>query len=136
MNRLTTNHRTVLTGQENDDARHFRGLSRPPHGRCKVILLLFPHGGGDKGCPYRTWSDGVDADLLVDELVGETSRKGDDGAFGGGVVEEIGTTDVGVDGSVVDDGAAAGVLEEVGKGGFGEVEECCSPSVHPSMMLF
>ena len=48
----------------------------------------------------------------------EAAGEGDDGAFGGGVVEEVGTADVCVYGGVVDDGVAAlhvldGVLGEV-----------------------
>ena len=48
----------------------------------------------------------------------EAAGEGDDGAFGGGVVEEVGTADVGVYGGAVDDGVAAlhmleGVLGEV-----------------------
>ena len=48
----------------------------------------------------------------------EAAGEGDDGAFGGGVIEEVGTADVCVYGGVVDDGVAAlhvfeGVLGEV-----------------------
>ncbi len=40
-------------------------------------------------------------------LVGEPAREGDDGAFCGGVVEEIGAADVGVYRGAGDDGVAA-----------------------------
>ena len=49
----------------------------------------------------------------------ETAGEGDDGAFGGGVVEEVGTADVGVYGGAVYD-CVAGF--HVGEGIFGEVE--------------
>ena len=49
----------------------------------------------------------------------ETAGEGDDGAFGGGVVEEVGAADVGVYGGAVYD-CVAGF--HVGEGVFGEVE--------------
>lgn len=49
----------------------------------------------------------------------ETASEGDDGAFGGGVVEEVRTSDVGVYGGAVYD-CVAGF--HVGEGVFGEVE--------------
>ena len=49
----------------------------------------------------------------------ETAGEGDDGAFGGGVVEEVGAADVGVYGGAVYD-CVAGF--DVGEGVFGEVE--------------
>ncbi len=49
----------------------------------------------------------------------ETASEGDDGAFGGSVVEEVGTADVGVYGGAVYD-CVAGF--HVGEGVFGEVE--------------
>lgn len=55
----------------------------------------------------------------MDELVGEAAGEGDDGAFCGGVVEEVGAADVGVYGGVVDD---CGAGFHVGEGVFGEEE--------------
>ena len=49
----------------------------------------------------------------------QAAREGDDGAFAGGVVEEIGAADVRVHGGVVDD-CVAGF--HVCEGVFGEVE--------------
>ena len=69
--------------------------------------------------PDRARTNSVDADAVADLLIRETASEGDDGAFGGGVVEEVGPADVGVYGGVVDDGAAAG---HVWQGVFGEVE--------------
>lgn len=49
----------------------------------------------------------------------ETAGEGDDGPFGGGVVEEVGAADVGVDGGAVDDGVSGFHVRE---GVFGEEE--------------
>ena len=49
----------------------------------------------------------------------EPAGEGDDGAFGGGVVEQVRAADVGVYGAVVDDGVAALHVRE---GVLGEVE--------------
>lgn len=54
-------------------------------------------------------------DLLVVQAAGE----GDDGAFAGGVVEEVGAADVGVHGGAVYDGVTGFHVRE---GVFGEVE--------------
>ena len=70
--------------------------------------------------PDRAGRDGVDADALPDVLVAEAAGEGDDGAFGGGVVEQVRAADVGVYAGVVDDDVA---FAEMGEGVFGEVEE-------------
>lgn len=49
-------------------------------------------------------------------LIRQTSCESDDGAFGGGVVEEIRAADLGIYGGAVDDGVAA---LHMGEGGFG-----------------
>ena len=49
----------------------------------------------------------------------ETAGEGDDGAFGGGVVQEVGAADVGVYGGAVYDCVAGFHVRE---GVFGEVE--------------
>ena len=65
----------------------------------------------------------------------ESAGEGDDGAFSGGVVEEVGTTYVGVYGSAVDDCVAAlHVLEGV----FGEVEvgvDVCVEGLQPLVSI-
>lgn len=123
MNSLPTNHRAIRTSQEYHHTSHLRRLSRPAHGRCEAVLLLFTHGRCDEWRPDRTRRNGIHANLLVDELVRETAGEGYDGSLCGSVVEEIGTADVGVYGGVVDYYSAAGVFEEGWEGGLGEVEE-------------
>ena len=54
------------------------------------------HRRGDQRCPDRTGTDGVDADTKFELLIRETAGEGDDGALGGGVVEQVGAADVGV----------------------------------------
>lgn len=39
----------------------------------------------------------------MDKLVTETTREGDNGSLGGGIVEQVGSANVGVDGRIVDD---------------------------------
>lgn len=68
----------------------------------------------------RSRSNSVDTNALADVLVAETSGEGHNGALCRGVVEKIGSADVGVDGSVVDDGGAG---LHVGERVLGDVEE-------------
>ena len=120
MQTLPTDQRAIRARQKHKARGDLAGLAGAPHGRLVEALLGgFVHGGRDQRGPDGTGTDGVDADALADDLVGEGAREGDDGAFGGGVVEEVGAADVGVDRGVVDDGVA-GV--EVREGVFGEVE--------------
>ena len=63
----------------------------------------------------------------------EAAGKGVDGAFAGGVVEEVGAADVGVDGGVVDDGVAGFQVRE---GVFGEVEVGVDVGVEGGEPLF
>lgn len=122
MNSLPTNHTAIRTRQENNHTRHLGWLSRSTHRARKVVLLLLAHRSRNQRRPNGTWRDSIDADLLGNELVRETAGEGDNGSLGGSVVEEIGSANVGVDGSVVDYYAATGILEEVRHCGFGEVE--------------
>lgn len=61
------------------------------------------HRRRDQRRPHWTGADTIDADTVFQLLVGETAGEGDDGAFAGGVVEEVGTADVGVDGGAIND---------------------------------
>ena len=106
--------------RKEDEARgYLAGLDGPSHGRAERLLRLCVHGGRDQGRPDRAGADLIAADSLAHELVGEAAGEGRDGAFGAGIVEEVGTADESVDGAVVDD-AVAGM--EVRDGVFGEVE--------------
>ena len=120
MQRLPGNQTTILTRQENKTRRNLRRLSRSPHWRpTELIQGILLHRRRDQRRPDRTRSNGIDSDAERDLLVGETAGEGDDGAFGGGVVEEIGAADVGVYRGAVDDRVAGfHVLEGV----LGDVE--------------
>lgn len=108
MQALPSNHTAILTSQENKTSRNLRRLCRPPHRRgAQLVLRLLRHGGWDERGPDGAGADGVDADAVGDLLVVQAAGEGDDGAFGGGVVEEVRAADVGVDGGAVDDGVAA-----------------------------
>jgi len=102
-------------------------LGWPTHGRgAKLILCVFLHGAGNERCPDGTGADSVHADTVGDLLVVEPACERDNGAFAGGVVEEVGTADVGVYRGAVDDGVAGLHVRE---GVFGKVEEGVDVSV-------
>lgn len=121
MQALPRNHTAILTRQENKASRNLGRLRRPTHRRsAELILRLLRHRRGDEGRPDGAGADGVDADAVGDLLVVQAAGEGHDGAFGAGVVEQVGPADVRVDGGAVADGVAAlHVLEGV----FGDVEE-------------
>ena len=121
MQALPRNHTAVLTRQEHEASGNLRRLRRTAHGRrAELILRLFRHRRRDQRGPDGAGADGVDADAVGDLLVVQPAGEGHDGAFAGGVVEQVGAADVGVDrGAVADCVAALHVLEGV----FGEVEE-------------
>lgn len=110
----------VLTCQEYEAGSNLGGLTRSPHrGPAKLIQGILLHCRRDQGGPYGAGSDGVDADTEFDLLVGQATGEGDDGTFGGGVVQKVGAADVGVDGGAVDDGVTGfHVLKSV----LGDVE--------------
>ena len=118
MQTLPGNHAAVLTRQEDEAGRNLRRLRGTTHGGRELVLSPVVHGRGHERGPDGARAHGVDADALADLLVVEAAGEGNDGAFGGGVVEEVRAADVCVDGGVVDDCVAAlHVLEGV----FGEV---------------
>ena len=120
MQALPGDKTTILTRQKHKTGRNLTRLARPPHRRrAELVLRIGLHRGGDERGPDGAGADGVAADAVGDLLVGEAAREGDDGALGGGVVEEVWAADVGVHRGAVDDGVArVHVLEGV----FGEVE--------------
>ena len=69
-----------------------------------MIQSILFHRRRDQWGPYGAGSDGVDTDTELDLLVGQATGEGDDGTFGGGVVQEIGAADVSVDRGAVDNG--------------------------------
>lgn len=120
MQTLTTHEPTIRTRQEHKTRRHLARLSGSPEGRREFLLRLLVHGGRDQRRPDRTGTDAVDADPVLELLVGEAAREGYDGALGRGVVEEVGPPDVRVHGGAGYDCVAAFHL---GEGVFGEEEE-------------
>ena len=70
-----------------------------------TLLALQAHTRRDKGCPDRTGGDGVDANALFDELVGEGAREGNDSPFARRIVEAARDANIRVDGGAVDDDA-------------------------------
>lgn len=116
---LPADARAVCARQEHHTRCDLARLRRPAHWRCELLLRLLVHRGRDQRRPHRPRCDGVCADALAEVLVGEAAGEGDDGSLGRSIVEQIRSADVGVDGGVVDDGAAVlHVWEKV----FGEVE--------------
>ena len=88
MQTLPGYHTAVLTRQENEAGRNLRRLRGTAHRRpTELILCRLVHGRRDEGSPDRPWADSVDTDPFTDLLVVEAAGEGDDGAFGGGVVE-------------------------------------------------
>lgn len=118
---LTTDLTAVCTRQKHHTSRDLAWLSRPSHRARELLDRFVRHGRRDQRRPDRSWRNSVNTDALADELVREAASEGDDGALGGRVVEEVGTTDVGVYGGIVDDYIAFGHVRE---GVFGEEEEC------------
>lgn len=84
-----------------------------------MILRVRLHRGWDQRRPDRARAHRVAADTFGHQLVRKAASQCDNGAFGGRVVEQIGSANVGVDGGAVDDGVT-GV--EVRSDVFGEVE--------------
>ena len=117
---LSTDLTTVCASQENNNSRNLTRLSTTTDGPRESLLRLFGHGRDDQRCPDRTGSNCIDTNALADPLVAETVGESCDGALGAGVVEQVGTADVGVDTRIVDDCVALG---HVWEGVLGEVEE-------------
>lgn len=108
MQRLSTDEATIGARQKDKARSNLAGLADAPHGRrAQAAQLLLGHGADHQGRPDRAWRHRVDADPLADLLLGQSAGEGDDGAFGGGIVEQAWRTHVGVLGGVVDDAVAS-----------------------------
>jgi len=112
----------VRACQEYHTRRDLARLGWPAHGARKLLDGILVHRRRREWCPYRSRSDSVDTNTLVDELIAETAGKGYNGTLRRSVVEQIGPTNVGVDRGVVDNGVA---FLHVLEGGLGDVEEGC-----------
>ena len=119
MQTLPGHEAAVLTRQEHETGRNLTRLPGPAHGRSELIQSVFLHRRGDQRRPDGAGTDAVDADAEFELLVREAAGEGDDGAFAGGVVEEIRAADVGVDRGAVDDRVAG---FHVLQGVFADVE--------------
>lgn len=119
MQRLPRDQATILTRQKHEACSDLTRLTWSPHRRAELILRIILHGRRDQRRPDWARCNSIDADAKRDLLVVEATGKGDDGAFGGGVVEEIGAPNVGIHRGAVDDRVAG--LEML-KGVLGDVE--------------
>ena len=119
MQTLPGHETTILTGQKHKTGGDLARLPGPTHRRRELIQSILLHRRRDQRRPDGAGTNAVDADAEAELLVREPAREGHDGAFAGGVVEEVRAADVGVYGGAVDDRVARGhVLEGV----FADVE--------------
>ena len=136
MQTLPGHEATILTRQKHKTGRDLTRLPGPPHRRRELIQSIFLHRGRDQRRPYRARTDAIDADAEAELLVRETPCEGHDGAFAGGVVEEIRAADVGVYGGAVDDRVAG---FHVLQGVFADVEHgvhVCVEGADPLVSVF
>lgn len=83
----------VGRSEKDKDCRALDGLPCAPNRRrrSKALERLFRHGRGDQGRPDRAGADDIDLDAVgLGNLLGKRAREADNGAFGRGVVEELG----------------------------------------------
>jgi len=120
MDCLSTQCARVLTCQEDNTGCDLGWLTWTSLRCCELFLRLLTHSRWDEGRPNWTGCHGVHANASVDVLVAQTTSEWDDSTLCRSIVEKIRSTDVGVDGGVVDDcGTFLHVWEDV----FWEVEE-------------
>lgn len=129
---LSTDLTAVCASQEDNHSRNLTRLSTTTDGPRESLLRLFGHRRDDQRRPYRARSNCVDTDALADPLVAETVGESCDGALGAGVVEQVGTANIGVDAGIIDDRVALG---HVWEGVLGEVEEGWKLSVSESRSI-
>ena len=114
----------VVGGQEEGEAGDFFGLQFSFEGLAGEHLgyvgFVEPESllALGKDAPGK---DGIDADVVRAELVGEGAGEADDGSFGGDVDGQVGGGDEPGDGAHIDDGAAL-TLAHAGDDGLGEEE--------------
>lgn len=106
MQTLSTNERAVGASQENEAGSDFWRLTWTSHRWGELMLSLLIHGSWNKRSPDWTWTDCVNADTVLDLLVGETACESNDGSLGGSVVEQVRATNVVVYWGASDDGIA------------------------------
>lgn len=104
---LATHEATILRSQKHKTGRHLAGLTGTTHGTGKLALGLVVHGRRDERRPDGTGTYGIDADVPRKLLLGEGAHESDNGAFGRRVVEQIGSTDVGINAGAGNDAVAS-----------------------------
>lgn len=120
MQTLPTDKRAIHTPQPHERRRHLAGLPRPAHRRCEFLLRLSIHRRGDERRPDGPRAHAVNADAVANLLIRERACEGNDGALGGGVVEQVRPADVRVYAGA---GYDCGTWVEVRQGVFRKEEE-------------
>lgn len=133
MQRLPRNQATILTRQEHEACSNLARLAGSPHRRAELFLCIILHGRRNQRRPNRTGSNSIDADAEGDLLIVEPASEGDDGAFGGGVVEEVRAPNICVYRGAVDDCIAR--LEML-EGILGDIEGGVNVGVEGFQPLF
>src|ERR687897_70683 len=106
---LSTDVARLLGGEEDVRRCQLSRLGRASDGGLRgaeLRDLLGGHGGRDQWRPHRSRCHRVDPDALRYQVLGKPLREGDDGALGGGVVQEPRLGLVGFDRGGVDDARA------------------------------
>lgn len=80
---------------------------RLTHRASERLLRLIIHGSWNQRRPNRTWAHTVHPDPVLNLLVRETASESYNCSLSGGVVKQVGTTDVVVHRSACDDRVAA-----------------------------
>lgn len=92
--------------------------------RCPAVKTLAQHTVAVVWplCLHDSWSNCIDSDAVFCLLLGQRAREGCNGAFGGGVVDELGVAHVGSNRSRIDYAIATlhVVQSELGHGKHGE----------------
>src|SRR5688572_19862413 len=103
---LAADVRGIGGGEKNVAGGDFHWFARAVHGGGGTEFgNLFPRkGGGDERRPNRTGSDAIYTDALVHQFAGERTGKGNDGAFGSGVINQHRVATISSDRCAVDDG--------------------------------
>jgi hypothetical protein len=120
MQSLPCDRRTIHARQKHKTRCNLARLTGPANRRSKLFHRILRHCRRYQRRPYRSGSDGIDPDTLGAILIRQASCEGYYGAFGRSVIEKVRAADVGVDGSVIDDGVTA---LHMGNGILAEVEE-------------
>ena len=104
MQALPRNQAAILTGQKHKARCNLARLTWPTHWRgAELILRVLLHRAWNQWSPDRARAYGIYTDPVRDLLIVEATGEGDDGAFAGSIIEQVGTTDVGVDRGIIDD---------------------------------